>query len=96
MGVPIVLLFRVTITYTLTLLALQQILTLLLYITVLLDMLLTVDFRLVFLSHIYLANIFCINIKYDLFTQRRASKAFHRSPKTMFLVYFHFFAGNHE
>ena len=33
---------------------------------------------------------------YNLFTQRRASKAFYRSLKTTFLAYFHVFAGNHQ
>ena len=33
---------------------------------------------------------------YNLFTRRRATKAFYRSPKTTFLAYFHVLAGNHQ
>ena len=33
---------------------------------------------------------------YNLFTQRRASKAFYRSPEATFLPYFHVVAGNHQ
>ena len=32
----------------------------------------------------------------SLFTRRRVSKAFYRSPKTTFLAYFHFFSGSHQ
>ena len=36
------------------------------------------------------------NQSYNLFAWRIANKAFHRSPETTFLAYFHVFAENHQ
>ena len=47
------------------------------------------SFRQVWKLPMYLQNI----NNYHLFTPRRATKAFYRTPKTMFLAYFHDFAG---